>query len=106
MSRYYKGEEPFGLGAKNHPEGRLEKNHRVVKIIHKEVRDMFHMPNLTELLVILLIVFLLFGASKLPEVGRGLGEGIRNFKKALAGETEEEKKVKEVKGEEVNKDKV
>jgi sec-independent protein translocase protein TatA len=42
----------------------------------------------------------------LPEVGRGLGEGIRNFKKALAGETEEEKKVKEVKGEEVNKEKV
>jgi twin arginine-targeting protein translocase, TatA/E family len=106
MSGYYKGKEPFGLGAKNHSEGRLEKNHRVVKIILKEVRDMFHMPNLTELLVILLIVFLLFGASKLPEVGRGLGEGIRNFKKALSGETEEEKKVKEVKGEEVNKEKV
>jgi len=78
----------------------------MVKIIPKEVRDMLHMPNLTELLVILLIVFLLFGASKLPEVGRGLGEGIRNFKKALSGETEEEKKVKEVKGEEVNKEKV
>ena len=78
----------------------------MVKIILKEVRNMLHMPNLTELLVILLIVFLLFGASRLPEVGRGLGEGIRNFKKALAGETEEEKKVKEVKGEEVNKEKV
>jgi len=78
----------------------------MVKIILKEVRNMFGMPNLTELLVILLIVFLLFGASKLPEVGRGLGEGIRNFKKALSGETEEEKKVKEVKGEEVNKEKV
>jgi sec-independent protein translocase protein TatA len=78
----------------------------MVKILLKEVRDMLHMPNLTELLVILLIVFLLFGASKLPEVGRGLGEGIRNFKKALSGETEEEKKVKEVKGEEVNKEKV
>jgi sec-independent protein translocase protein TatA len=78
----------------------------VVKIILKEVRNMLSMPNLTELLVILLIVFLLFGASKLPEVGRGLGEGIRNFKKALSGETEEEKKVKEVKGEEVNKEKV
>jgi sec-independent protein translocase protein TatA len=106
MSGYYKGKEPFGLGAKDLSEGWLEKNHRVVKIIFKEVKNMFHMPNLTELLVILLIVFLLFGASKLPEVGRGLGEGIRNFKKALAGETEEEKKVKEVKGEEVNKEKV
>jgi sec-independent protein translocase protein TatA len=78
----------------------------MVKIILKEVKNMLGMPNLTELLVILLIVFLLFGASKLPEVGRGLGEGIRNFKKALSGETEEEKKVKEVKGEEVNKEKV
>jgi sec-independent protein translocase protein TatA len=78
----------------------------VVKIIPKEVKNMFSMPNLTELLVILFIVLLLFGASKLPEVGRGLGEGIRNFKKALSGETEEEKKVKEVKGEEVNREKV
>jgi sec-independent protein translocase protein TatA len=52
------------------------------------------MPNLTELLVILFIVFLLFGATKLPEVGRGLGEGIRNFKKALSGETEGRKEGK------------
>jgi sec-independent protein translocase protein TatA len=106
MSGYYKGEESFRLGAKDLPKGWLEKNHRMVKIILKEVKNMFSIPNLTELLVILLIVFLLFGASKLPEVGRGLGEGIRNFKKALSGETEEEKKVKEVKGEEVNKEKV
>jgi sec-independent protein translocase protein TatA len=33
-----------------------------------------------ELLVIFLILVLLFGASKLPQIGRGLGEGIRNFK--------------------------
>jgi len=32
-----------------------------------------------------------FGASKLPEFGKGLGEGIRNFKKALSGEEEEKK---------------
>ncbi|MCS6957111.1 MAG: twin-arginine translocase TatA/TatE family subunit [Aquificaceae bacterium] len=57
-------------------------------------------PNLsfTEILLILLVVLLLFGASKLPEVGRALGEGIRNFKKAISGE---EEKVKEVKGQEV-----
>lgn len=36
-----------------------------------------------ELLVILLILLLLFGASKLPQIGRGLGEGIRNFKKGI-----------------------
>jgi len=43
----------------------------------------------TELIIILAVVFLLFGASRLPEAGRALGEGIRNFRKALAGETEE-----------------
>ena len=62
---------------------------------------MFHMPNMTELVVILFIVFLLFGANKLPEAGKGLGEGIRNFKKALAGESQEKKEEKEIKAEEV-----
>lgn len=39
-----------------------------------------------QLLVIGLILLLLFGASRLGEVGKGLGEGIRNFKKGLAGD--------------------
>ena len=59
---------------------------------------MLHMPNITELVVILFIVFLLFGANKLPEAGKGLGEGIRNFKKALSGD---EQNIKEVKADEV-----
>ncbi|MGK0689872.1 MAG: twin-arginine translocase TatA/TatE family subunit [Aquificaceae bacterium] len=54
--------------------------------------------SFTEILLILFVVFVLFGAGKLPEVGRALGEGIRNFKKAISGE---EEKVKEVKGQEV-----
>ena len=37
--------------------------------------------SFTEILLILFVVFVLFGAGKLPEVGRALGEGIRNFKK-------------------------
>jgi sec-independent protein translocase protein TatA len=43
------------------------------------------MPTLgvQELLIILLIVLVIFGASKLPQLGRGLGEGIRNFKKGV-----------------------
>ena len=43
------------------------------------------MPNigLPELLVILVIVVLVFGAGKLPEIGEGLGRGIRNFRKAV-----------------------
>ncbi|HVZ94209.1 MAG TPA: twin-arginine translocase TatA/TatE family subunit [Phycisphaerales bacterium] len=35
-----------------------------------------------ELLVILAIVVLIFGASRLPELGRGIGKGIKNFKEA------------------------
>ena len=54
--------------------------------------------SFTEILLILFVVFVLFGAGKLPEVGSALGEGIRNFKKAISGE---EEKVKEVKGQEV-----
>jgi sec-independent protein translocase protein TatA len=41
------------------------------------------MPGIQELLIILLIVIIIFGASKLPQLGKGLGEGIRNFKKGL-----------------------
>lgn len=36
-----------------------------------------------ELLVILIVLVLLFGASKLPQLGSGLGEGIRSFRKAF-----------------------
>lgn len=39
----------------------------------------------THLLFILLIVLILFGPGKLPELGKGLGKGIREFKDALRG---------------------
>jgi len=38
--------------------------------------------GMPELLVILFIVILIFGASRLPELGRGIGRGIKNFKEA------------------------
>jgi sec-independent protein translocase protein TatA len=44
-----------------------------------------------EILLILLIVVLIFGTSRIPELGRGLGEGIKNFKRAVKGEEEEKK---------------
>ena len=44
------------------------------------------MPGFQELLVILVIVIVIFGASKLPQLGKGLGEGIRNFKKGIKPE--------------------
>lgn len=50
----------------------------------------------TELIIILLIVVLLFGARKLPELARGLGQSAREFRKGLG---EEEKKAEESKPE-------
>ncbi|HUP66136.1 MAG TPA: twin-arginine translocase TatA/TatE family subunit [Thermoanaerobaculia bacterium] len=44
--------------------------------------------GVTELALILLIVIVIFGASKLPQLGRGLGEGISNFKTGLKGKDE------------------
>ena len=38
--------------------------------------------GIPELIVIVLLIILMFGASRLPEIGRGLGKGIRNFKDA------------------------
>ena len=38
--------------------------------------------GIPELLIILTIILVLFGASRLPEIGRGIGKGIRNFKDA------------------------
>ena len=42
----------------------------------------------TELVVIFLIVLVLFGSKRLPEIGRGLGKGIQNFRKGVKGEDE------------------
>ncbi len=38
----------------------------------------------TELIIILVIVVILFGASRLPEIGKGIGEAIKNFKKSAS----------------------
>jgi sec-independent protein translocase protein TatA len=47
----------------------------------------------TELLLIGLLIVLLFGATRLPEIGRGLGLGIRRFKKGLREEDDEPRRV-------------
>jgi sec-independent protein translocase protein TatA len=44
--------------------------------------------GMQELLVIFLILVLLFGASKLPQIGRGIGEGIRNLKSGIKADEE------------------
>jgi sec-independent protein translocase protein TatA len=51
---------------------------------------MFGPIGVTELLIILVIIVILFGVNKLPKLGKGLGEGIRNFKDSVkTGENDE-----------------
>lgn len=59
------------------------------------------MPNigLPELLVILVIIVVIFGAGKLPQLGKGLGEGIKNFKDAMReGQKGDDQKKDDAKG--------
>lgn len=56
--------------------------------------------GVTELVLILVIILVIFGAGKLPEIGAGLGKGIKNFKRATTGKDEidvtpEEKEIDE-----------
>ena len=47
--------------------------------------------GMPELVIILIIVFFLFGAKRLPEMGKGIGEGIKNFKKSMKNNDDSEK---------------
>jgi sec-independent protein translocase protein TatA len=50
-----------------------------------------------ELILILLVIFVFFGAKKIPEIAKGLGEGIREFRKAARdGQGEIDKEVKKL----------
>ena len=46
------------------------------------------MPSMPELLIILAIVVLLFGAKKIPDLAKGLGKGIKDFKSAIKDDEE------------------
>ena len=48
------------------------------------------LPSMGELLVILLILIILFGASRIPKIGDALGRGIRNFSNSLRGRSSDE----------------
>ena len=52
---------------------------------------MFGSLGFGEIMVVLLILVFIFGTSRIPELGKGLGEGIKNFKRAVKGEEEEKK---------------
>ena len=48
--------------------------------------------GMPELLIILVIILIIFGAGKLPEIGGAVGKGIRNFKKSVKEQDELDKK--------------
>ena len=52
--------------------------------------------GMPELIIILVIILIIFGAGKLPEIGSGIGKGIKNFKKATTGDLEEDTSSSEV----------
>ena len=47
------------------------------------------MPSCMELVLIVLVILLMFGGKKIPELAKGLGSGIRNFKKAIKDDEDE-----------------
>lgn len=49
-----------------------------------------HMPTGTQWLIILLIIVLLFGAKKIPELAKGLGKGIKSFKNEMSDEAKKD----------------
>jgi sec-independent protein translocase protein TatA len=54
--------------------------------------------GMQEILVIALIILLLFGGKKIPELMKGLGKGVKSFKEGMKEEVKEEVKSEEVKG--------
>ena len=71
------------------------------------------MPSWQEILPIVIILIIIFGARKLPEIGSGLGKGVKEFKKSIKDieedndkeNSEKKDKAKVVEAEEVEKDK-
>jgi sec-independent protein translocase protein TatA len=55
----------------------------------------------TELIIALVIILLLFGAKRIPELARGLGSGVREFRKGTRGEGEVEDEKRDAKGEQL-----
>jgi len=61
--------------------------------------------GMPELIIILIIILIIFGAGKLPEIGSGIGKGIKNFKKATNDAQKEINEPKEENETEPNDDK-
>jgi sec-independent protein translocase protein TatA len=78
----------------DHDAGRLDSRllHCHLGARSLRTRRRTRIPNLglQELLIVLLIIVVIFGASKLPRLGKGIGEGIRNFRRSLKAPEESE----------------
>lgn len=59
--------------------------------------------GMPELIVVLVIILIIFGAGKMPEIGSGIGKGIRNFKKAVSGDESRTEQIEDSKKEEEKK---
>ncbi|MCP3931507.1 MAG: twin-arginine translocase TatA/TatE family subunit [Bacteroidetes bacterium] len=62
--------------------------------------------GMPELIIILVIIVIIFGAGKLPEIGSGIGKGIKNFKDATKKEELESKNTEDEKKDDSDKDNV
>ena len=54
--------------------------------------------GMTELMIILVIILVVFGARKLPEIGAGLGKGIKSFKSGMSGKEESQEESSRIEG--------
>jgi sec-independent protein translocase protein TatA len=63
-----------------------------VSTVNPHGKELMGNLGIPELLIILCIIILVFGANRLPEIGRGIGRGIKNFKEATKGGPEEAEK--------------
>ena len=62
----------------------------ITNLLRQQIIQLMGRLGVTEILIILLVVLLLFGGKKIPELMKGLGSGINEFKKAAKGEEEEQ----------------
>jgi sec-independent protein translocase protein TatA len=61
------------------------------KELSMSVLALFGPIGLPEMLIILVIIMLIFGASRLPEIGKGIGQGIKNFKGSIKDPVDSQK---------------
>ena len=66
---------------------------------------MFHSFGAPEAAVIIVVILIVFGVGKLPQVGGALGKGMREFRKGKSGELDQSKELEQPKDQENDKDK-